>query len=53
MVEDWIMIRKDTHKFQIVQVHVNGTVTLRKRRNVLERINIRRIKPFYGLSPID
>ena len=65
MVGDWIMIRKDTYKilskmderfvgpFQIMQVHVNGTVTIRKRRNVLERINIRRIKPFNGSPPSD
>ena len=60
MVGDWILIRKDTYKllgkmeerfvgpYQVVQVHVNGTVTIRKRRNILERINIRRIKPYYG-----
>ena len=28
------------------QVHVNGTVTISRRTDVLERINIRRIKPF-------
>jgi transposase InsO family protein len=32
--------------FVITQVHVNGTVTIRRRPNVLERINIRRLKPY-------
>ena len=32
--------------FVITQVHVNGTVTIRRRHNVFERINIRRIKPY-------
>ena len=31
----------------ISQVHVNGTVTLMLNEEVLERINIRRIKPYY------
>ena len=59
-VGEWILIRKDTYKtlskleerylgpYQVVQVHVNGTLTIRKRTNVLERINIRRIKPYNG-----
>ena len=32
--------------FDIVRVHVNGTVTIQRRPNVLERINIRRIRPY-------
>ena len=34
--------------FEILQVHVNGTVTLQVRENQTERINIRRIKPVRG-----
>ena len=62
-VGEWILIRNDTYKvlnkmeprysgpYQIIQTHVNGTVTIKKRVNVLERINIRRIKPYNG-SPL-
>ena len=32
--------------YEITRVHTNGTVTLRIRPNVVERINIRRVKPF-------
>ena len=32
--------------FRIEQVHVNGTVTIRRNANITERINIRRIKPY-------
>jgi len=32
--------------FSIVQLYTNGTVALRRRNNVLERINIRRLSPF-------
>ena len=32
--------------FRILQVHVNGTVTIRRGPNVEERVNIRRIKPY-------
>jgi hypothetical protein len=32
--------------FQITQIHVNGTVTIRRRPGILERVNIRRIRPF-------
>ena len=32
--------------FQITQVHVNGTVTIRRRPGILERVNIRRIRPY-------
>ena len=32
--------------FTVVQVHVNGTVTIQRRANVTERISIRRIKPY-------
>ena len=57
-----VLIGKDTYKtlgklkqryigpYLIVMVHVNGTLTIRKRPNVLERINVRRVKP-YNDSP--
>ena len=32
--------------YRIVQVHTNGTVTLQKTPHVLQRINIRRLRPF-------
>jgi len=59
-VGQWILIRKDTYKtlgkmeeryvgpYLITEVHVNGTLTIRKRPNVLERVNIRRVKPYHG-----
>ena len=55
-----VLIRKDTYKtlgkleqryigpYLIVMVHVNGTLTIRKRPNVLECVNVRRIKPYNG-----
>ena len=64
-IGDLILIRKDTYKilskmderfigpYPILKVHVNGTVTIRRRRNVTERINIRRIKPFNDSTPSD
>ena len=33
--------------FVIHQVHVNGTVTINRANNVLERINIRRLRPYH------
>ena len=33
--------------FSIQEVHVNGTVTILRRPNVLQRINIRRLRPYY------
>ena len=35
-----------TGPHEIIQVHTNGTVTIRLTDNVTERINIRRIKPY-------
>ena len=32
--------------FRIQTVHVNGTVTIERAPGVLERINIRRIRPY-------
>ncbi|KAG7359910.1 integrase core domain containing protein [Nitzschia inconspicua] len=32
--------------FRVHSVHTNGTVTIQRRPNVLERINIRRIRPY-------
>ena len=36
--------------FLITQVHTNGTCTICLSHNVLERINIRRLKPYKTLS---
>ena len=33
--------------FIVEEVHVNGTVTIRRNNNVLERINVRRLRPYY------
>ena len=33
--------------YAVVQVHVNGTITIQRSQNVLERVNIRRVKPYY------
>ena len=32
-------------RFPILQVHTNNTVTVRRKRNIVERITIRRLKP--------
>ena len=37
---------KATGPYTIVQVHVNGTVTIQRGPRVTERINLRRIKPY-------
>ena len=37
-----------TGPFAITQIHTNGTVSFMRRNNVIERINIRRIKPYFG-----
>jgi hypothetical protein len=34
-----------SNRFRIVQVHTNGTVVIERRPGVLERINIRRLRP--------
>ena len=53
-VGDWVSLiienpakldPRTVNRFQIVQVHVNGTVTIQRSPLVTERINIRRIKP--------
>ena len=36
-----------TGPYKIIQIHTNGTVTIRLSPNQLERINIRRIKPYH------
>ena len=33
------------NRFRITQVHTNGTVTIERRPGILERVNIRRIRP--------
>jgi hypothetical protein len=33
--------------FVIEQVHVNGTLTITRAPDVYERINVRRVKPYY------
>jgi len=35
-----------TGPYRIEQVHINGTVTIRRNARVTERINIRRIRPY-------
>jgi hypothetical protein len=40
------MEEQNTGPFMVTQIHVNGTVTLRKQPNVTQRINICRIKPY-------
>eukprot|EP00977_Amphora_coffeiformis_P021539 scaffold9447_cov94-Amphora_coffeaeformis.AAC.1 len=37
-----------TGPFTITAIHTNGTVVIRRRPQVYERINIRRIKPYHG-----
>ena len=32
--------------FRIERVHANGTVTIRRTPHVIERINIRRLRPY-------
>ena len=36
-----------TGPFKIASVHVNGTVTIQRNANVVERINVRRIRPYH------
>jgi hypothetical protein len=38
---------KYTGPYKIIQIHQNNTVTIQRRNNITETINIRRIKPFY------
>ena len=38
---------KATGPFTIESVHTNGTVTIQRKPRVFERINIRRLKPYY------
>ena len=33
--------------FIIEQVHTNGTVSITRAPNIVERINVRRLKPYY------
>ena len=35
-----------TSPYRIEQVHINGTVTIRRNARVTDRINIRRIRPY-------
>ena len=32
--------------FTIIQVHTNGTITIQRTPHIVERINIRRVKPY-------
>ena len=32
--------------FRIIQVHTNGTITIQRTPHIVERINIRRVKPY-------
>ncbi|GFH58269.1 hypothetical protein CTEN210_14745 [Chaetoceros tenuissimus] len=57
-VGNWVLVIADSYRttskldirfegpFQITQVHVNGNVTIRRRPGILERVNIRRIRPY-------
>ena len=36
-----------TGPFRIASVHVNGTVSIQRTENVVERINVRRLRPYY------
>jgi Fructose-1-phosphate kinase and related fructose-6-phosphate kinase (PfkB) len=36
--------------YEILQVHNNGTVTIRRNANTIQQINIRRIKPFFTIE---
>lgn len=36
-----------TGPFTIVKVQINGTITIQQAPGVLERINIRRVRPYY------
>ena len=38
--------RRPIGPFTIDQVHVNGTVTIRRNDNVMVRINVRRLRPY-------
>jgi len=38
---------RTTGPFTIETVHVNGTVTIRHNDNVVERVNVRRLRPYY------
>lgn len=38
---------KATGPYTITAVHTNGTVTIRKKPRMFQRVNIRRIKPYY------
>ena len=47
LIADWRAITQRTSgPYKIVQVHVNGTVTIQLRPGLTERINIRRIIPY-------
>ena len=41
---------KTSGPYPILQVYTNGTVTIRRTANVRERVNIRRIKPYYEME---
>ena len=32
--------------FRIIEVHTNGTITIQRTQHIVERINIRRVKPY-------
>ena len=36
--------------YKILQVHNNGTITIQRQSNTSERINIRRVKPYYSFQ---
>ena len=56
-VNDQVLIKSDSQgklsekwigPYPITTVHVNGTVTLQRGHNLIERMNIRRLKPYHA-----
>ena len=44
--DPWKLGPRSEGPYDIEQVHVNGTITIRRRPHVLERVNIRRVIPY-------
>ena len=48
-VGNWVLVIADSYRTTSklhIHVHVNGTVTICRRPGILERVNIRRIRPY-------
>ena len=37
---------RENGPFRVIQVHTNGTITIQRTPHIVERINIRRVKPY-------